>query len=150
MSKKKEEKVGIKLPKAWVSMKHRNETSQARTNYEDIFKLVGVLLAVGVILFILLGGINQRKAWEAMKKWANNVGRTVAGWFSKGDIEVNDDGVYWRPNGTESATETDENGNVIIIETSDGITVSMPSEEVTEAPVEETDANDILKEQVNK
>ena len=34
MAKEKKEKTEIKLPKAWATMKRRNETSQARKTYD--------------------------------------------------------------------------------------------------------------------
>ena len=103
--KKKKEKTEIKLPKAWATLKHRNETAQARANYEDIWKLVGGVLVAAIVLFVLLGGINQRKAWETLKKWGNNVASAIAGLFGSADVEVNDDGIYLNFDGTSSSVE---------------------------------------------
>lgn len=151
MAKEKKEKTEIKLPKAWASMKRRNETAQARENYKGIWTLITGVITLAIILFIILGGVNQRKLWETLQNWAINVGNTVAGWFGKGDIEVNDDGIYWRPNGTTMTDAngsvitwaTDENGNTIepSVETeapSEGETSEQPSEETVETPTEET------------
>ena len=67
------------------------------------------------------------------------------------DIVTNDDGIYWRPNGTTMTDAngsvitwaTDENGNTIepSVETeapSEGETSEQPSEETVETPTEET------------
>lgn len=95
----KKEKTQIKLPKAWETVKHRNETAQGKANYEDLWKALGVVAIIGVILFVLLGGVNQRKVWEFAIDWSNNVGITISNWLSGGDVEVTEDGVYWDPTG---------------------------------------------------
>ena len=41
--KKNKEKTNVVLPKAWQSVKHRNETAQARANYDDTWKAIGTL-----------------------------------------------------------------------------------------------------------
>ena len=79
----KKEKQSVSLPKAWKSVKHRNEMAQGKANYEGIWKLItGIIIALG-LAYILLGGINQR---------------------SGGGVIVNDDGIYIDPSGKSGIT----------------------------------------------
>ena len=96
--KKKKERVDINLPKARASMKRSREMKQMRANYEDLWKLIGALLLIGVIAFILLGGINQRAAWEALKELGKNIGETFIKLFGGGSLNANENGIYWVPN----------------------------------------------------
>jgi hypothetical protein len=98
--KKKKEKVTINLPKARASMKRSKEVNQMKQANSDMWSGIGIILAVGIVLFILLGGVSQKGVWEAMKNWSHNIGETVSEWFEGGDVVVNDDGVYWDPTGT--------------------------------------------------
>lgn len=110
--KKKKEKTEIKLPKAWQSVKHRNEMAQGRETYNDLWKAIGILLAVGVLLFVLMGGINQRKAVEWFMEFGRRIGDTVDSWFNPDDIVVNDDGIYYKPGsgGSDGDTSSDNGG----------------------------------------
>lgn len=134
MAKEKKEKTEIKLPKAWATMKRRNETSQARKTYDEFWKVMGTVVIIALILFVLLGGINQRKAWETLKKWGNNVASAIAGIFNLGDIEVNDDGVYLRLDGTSSTDTTEVSG----------------SDNVSESTEEDIDASDFQPSEVSE
>lgn len=127
--KKKKEKTEIKLPKAWQSVKHRNEMAQGRENYNSIFTAVGAILVIGLIAFVLFGGINQRKTIEWFFEFGRHIGDIVTSWFNPDDIVVNDDGVYIVP-GSGDSTE----GTTVVVTIDDG-----SSTPATEAPVE-TDA----------
>lgn len=60
----------------------------------DIIVSIVVFLA---ILFVLMGGINQRKFIESTFKLGEDIGKTVSGWFGADNIEINEDGVYIKP-----------------------------------------------------
>lgn len=105
--KKKKESVNINLPKARASLKRQKEMKQMKTTNEDIITAVCVILGVLLIVFILLGGINQRKAWEWFKSFGQNVGQAVSQWFD-GEVIANDDGVYYDPNGSYNTEETND------------------------------------------
>ena len=99
MAKAKKEKSSIKLPKAWASMKHRNETAQAKANFEGLWQLVGTILIILAIAFVLLGGISQFGFIKAIFNWSHNVGNKVSNWMEGGAVIVNEDGVYIDPSG---------------------------------------------------
>ena len=151
MAKQKKEKTEIKLPKAWTSMKHRNETAQARTDYTDLWKAIGVILIIVLILFIFLGGINQRKTIQWFKDFGANIGNTISKWFNPDKVEVNGDGIYYRPDGIP--TDTDSEGSVYesyedgstsyLTEASEASNVEEPTESKaeTEVATEQTEAN---------
>lgn len=111
--KKKKEKTEIKLPKAWQSVKHRNEMAQGRETYNDLWKAIGIVLAVGVLLFVFMGGINQRKAIEWVMEFSRRIGDTVSSWFNPEDVVVNDDGVYYIPG--SGGGEGDSTGETTIV-----------------------------------
>jgi hypothetical protein len=95
--KKKKERVDINLPNARRSIKRSREMRQLRTNYEDLWKLIGGILAAGIVLFIVLGGINQTETWKALVRFAEKIGTTIRDWFSGGDVNITDNGIYWQP-----------------------------------------------------
>lgn len=97
--KKSKEKTTVVLPKAWQSLKHRNETAQARANYDDIWKAVGVVIGILVFLFVILGGVSQTGVLKFIFNWSHNVGETISNWIEGGSIVTNEDGVYWDPTG---------------------------------------------------
>lgn len=97
--KKSKEKTTVVLPKAWQSLKHRNETAQARANYDDIWKAIGVVIGILVFLFVILGGVSQTGVLKFIFNWSHNVGETISNWIEGGSIVTNEDGVYWDPTG---------------------------------------------------
>ena len=97
--KKKKEKNSVILPKAWQSVKHRNETAQAKSNYDDTWKALGVVITILVILFVLLGGISQTKVISFFFDWSHKVGESISNWIEGGSIIQNEDGIYWDPSG---------------------------------------------------
>lgn len=105
----KKEKNSIKLPKAWKSIKNRNDMAQARGNFEALGGLIaGVIVAI-IIAFILLGGISQKGLINFCFDWSHNVMNKVSGWIEGGGVEVTDDGIYLNPgavtNGGGSASQ---------------------------------------------
>lgn len=112
--KSKKEKTNIVLPKAWQSMKHRNETAQARSNYDDIWKAITTILLILFILFIILGGVSQTGVLKFIFNWSHNVGETVSNWFEGGSVVVNEDGVYYDPSGQKGDKIKDENAGDVV------------------------------------
>lgn len=96
--KKKQKAVSVKLPNARKSIRRQRQMAQGKANYEGIMALIGGLLLIGIIAFVLMGGINQRKTFETIGEWSKNIGEKVNGWFNPNDIVVNDDGIYYKPN----------------------------------------------------
>ena len=107
--KKKKEKTNVVLPKAWQSVKHRNETAQAKSNYEDAWSAVGVILLILLIAFVLLGGVSQTGVIKFILNWSHNIGETVSGWIEGGSIVTNEDGIYYDPTGTKGDKIKDDN-----------------------------------------
>lgn len=95
--KKRKERMDINLPNARRSMKRSREMRQERANYEDMWKFIGTGLALLAILFVLLGGINQRTTIEAINNIAQTIGNKVGNWLGGADVEVTEDGVYLQP-----------------------------------------------------
>lgn len=137
--KKKKEKTSVTLPKAWQSVKHRNEMAQTRNNFEDTWKAIGTIIAILLILFVILGGVSQRKIFNFVFDWSKNVGEAVSNWFEGGSIITNEDGIYWDPtgeNGEPIVDTTEDNG-----ETSSGEETSNEEESVSDTNNEETVEN---------
>lgn len=112
--KSKKEKTNIVLPKAWQSMKHRNETAQARANYDDIWKAITTILLILFILFVILGGVSQTGVLKFIFNWSHNVGETISSWFEGGSVVVNEDGVYYDPSGQKGDKIKDENAGDVV------------------------------------
>lgn len=137
--KKKKEKTSVTLPKAWQSVKHRNEMAQTRNNFEDTWKAIGTIIAILLILFVILGGVSQRKIFNFVFDWSKNVGEAVSNWFEGGSIITNEDGIYWDPTGEngEPIVDTPEDNG----ETSSGEETSNEEESVSDTNNEETVEN---------
>lgn len=58
---------------------------------------VGVALAIGIPLFILMGGVNQLKLIQTMGIIGQNIGNVVSQWFQQIKINFTDTGVYIQP-----------------------------------------------------
>ena len=112
--KKKKEKTSVVLPSAWKSLKHRNETAQARTNYDDTWKAITTILLILAVLFVLLGGISQTGVLKFVFNWAHNVGETVSGWIEGGSIVTNEDGIYFDPTGQNGDKIKDEDAQEVV------------------------------------
>lgn len=110
--KKKKEKTHVVLPKAWQSVKHRDQTAQVRTTYDDTWSAVGTIALVLLVLFVLLGGVSQTGFLKVCFNWAHNVGEGISNWLEGGSIVTNEDGIYWDPTGQTGEKIGDENGEV--------------------------------------
>lgn len=138
----KKDNGSIKLPKAWQSMKHRNETAQARSDFEGLWGAIGAILAILLGAFILLGGISQTGLIRFLFDWGNKTSNTVANWIGGGGVIVNDDGIYIDPSGqtgqklydphTEENTEGDEIEETPIEEPIDESTEDINEETINE------------------
>lgn len=104
--KKKKEKTTVNLPSISKSIKRSNDTAQGKANYNDGMKVIGIVIGVVIVLFVLLGGINQRSFIETMMNFAHTVGDKFTSWIDKGDIDVNSDGVYIVPAGPDGGLLT--------------------------------------------
>ena len=139
----------VKVPNAWSNKKNKDGGGSSGSGggtgklSDSVWTLCITILAILLILFVFLGGINQRKAIEWVKDFSENIGKTVSGWFNPDNIEVNEDGVYYRPDGIP--TETDENGNPI--ETEEGSTDN--TDQGTEQSGEES-SNQSVEESVSE
>ena len=144
---KKNKEPKVKVPNAWSNKKNKDGggSSGGGTGKlsDNVWTLCITILVILLILFVFLGGINQRKAIEWVKDFSENIGKTVSGWFNPDNIEVNEDGVYYRPDGI--STETDENGNPI--ETEEGSTDN--TDQGTEQSGEES-SNQSVEESVSE
>lgn len=93
------DKDSIKLPKAWQMMKHRNETANAKADYNAIWGVITFIIVGGLIAFILLGGISQTGLLKFIFRWSSNTSNTVANTIGGGSVIVNEDGIYLDPTG---------------------------------------------------
>lgn len=111
MAKKDKKKTSVTLPKAWQTIKHRNETANAKNNYEDAWKAAGYIALILLILFILLGGVSQTGVLKFLFNWSYNVGEKVSDWLSGGSVITNEDGIYIDPSGEKGDKIIDESTN---------------------------------------
>lgn len=58
---------------------------------------VGIALAIGIPLFILMGGVNQLKLIQTMGIIGQNIGNVVSQWIQQIKINFTDTGVYIQP-----------------------------------------------------
>lgn len=133
-TKKKDPKV--RLPNAWSSKKNKDGTGRGgsgggKLNTDGLFSFIAGTILVLLIIFVLLGGVNQKKAITWIFTFAQNIGHTVSDWFNPDNIDITDDGVYYRPDGnTVGTTAPDETSNTKETNTSDTSETS-ESEETT-------------------
>lgn len=97
--KQKKQKTEVKLPNARRSIRRQRQMAQGKADYNDMWTLIGALLVVGLVLFILFGGINQRAFWETMKDMGDKIGQTVSEWINPDQVIFTDDGIYVDPDG---------------------------------------------------
>lgn len=86
--------------------------------------LLASIFGIGLIAFILLGGINQRAFFETMGSVAQNIGKFFTSWIDKAEVDVTSDGVYIKPAGENGGIitgneETSDENNETSEETSD-------------------------------
>ena len=60
-------------------------------------KAIGIILLIALILFILLGGVNQKAVFEFFIDWGKRVGEAVSNWLNSSDVVTNENGVYVQP-----------------------------------------------------
>ena len=127
--KKKEQKKKdpkVKLPRAWGAKKGERSSGGGSgggkgVNTDGLFGAIVTILIIAAILFVFLGGINQRKAVDWLFNFAQNIGNTVSSWFNPENIDVTDDGVYYRPDGNlqgDGATTATSASETTVEETS--------------------------------
>lgn len=104
--KKKKEKTTVNLPSISKSIKRSNDMAQGKANYNDGMKAVGIIIGILLVLFILLGGINQRAFVETMMNFAKTVGDKFTSWVDKGDVDITSDGIYIKPAGPDGGILT--------------------------------------------
>ena len=111
---KKKDKTTLVLPKAWQSVKHRNETAQARSNYEGAGTAIVVILSTLLFLFVILGGVSQTGVLKFIFNWSSNVGESVSNWIEGGSVITNEDGIYLDPTGKSGDPVKDENAPEVL------------------------------------
>lgn len=133
------DKDSIKLPKAWQMMKHKNETANAKADYNAIWGVITFIIVGGLIAFILLGGISQTGLLKFIFKWSGNTSNTVANTIGGGSVIVNEDGIYLDPTGKSGekiidSESTNQNATVTekVTTTEDSDSSSEESEESEE------------------
>lgn len=115
MAKDSNKNKSVRLPNAYRTIKRSNDMKQSKADFKSISSFIVGLIIAGLIAFVLLGGISQRGLVEWAFHWSETVSQKVADWISGGGIEINDDGVYVRPNGNgigiinDSSTNTNNN-----------------------------------------
>ena len=88
-----------KAPKlsAAARIKNSREIAQGKRNYEAAYQFIVSILIFFVILFVLFGGINQRKFVEAVGRMGNTISEFVGKLINPEALNVTDDGVYIDP-----------------------------------------------------
>ena len=89
----------VKIPKVKVKLKNgqKNSGSIGEETGQAVFKAVMVIIGVGLVLFVLLGGINQRKFLESIFRIGSNIGEKTEKVTSPDIIDITDDGIYLNP-----------------------------------------------------
>ena len=97
--KKKKNSTSVKLPNARKSIIRQRRMAQGKAEYNGIFDLAAAAVIVALILFILFGGINQRKFVETMGRWSKTIGQKFQQIVHPDNVIINDDGVYYDVDG---------------------------------------------------
>ena len=97
--RKKKNSTSVKLPNARKSIVRQRRMAQGKAEYNGLFELIGAALIVILILFILFGGINQRKFVETMGQWSQTIGEKFQQIFHPDQVIIDDDGVYYDVDG---------------------------------------------------
>lgn len=95
--KKKEKSVSVNLPKARQSMKRQKEVGQMKANHNDMWSAIGIILLILLILFVIMGGVNQWGVIKWFASWAKGIGESISNWLSGGEVITNNNGIYWIP-----------------------------------------------------
>ena len=107
--KKKKDKVSLSLPNAWQTMKKRNETAQAKANFEGFWKAIGILVIIVLVIFVAFGGISQTGFLKFIFNWSHNVQDKAQDLVSHVGVESNEDGIYLKINSDEEVEEAKKN-----------------------------------------
>lgn len=119
--KKKKESTAVVLPKAWKTLKHRNETAQARANWIGLLRAIGAVFLVALIAYILLGGMSIKGLFSFASKWSNKIGNGIMNWLSGVNVVEEDGDVYIDPTGKKGSPiietptprpDTQDNSNI--------------------------------------
>ena len=143
---KKKEINQVRLPKAMQSVKHRNETAQARTTYEDTYKVIGTIMLIGLVLFVLLGGVSQTGVLKFCLNWSHNIGSSISNWLEGGSVVTNEDGVYWDPTGQEGDKIGNDEANTEVPDMSEELFEESNDQPIENAPETETRNNEVQTE----
>ena len=92
---KKKNSTSVKLPNARKSIKRQRHMAQGRAEWNSIWELVGGIAVVLLVIFILLGGINQKAFIETASEWAQTIGQKFQEVIHPDQVLVEDDGVYY-------------------------------------------------------
>ena len=97
----------VKIPKVKVKLKNeqKNSGSIGEETGQAVFKVILTIIGVGLVLFILLGGINQRKFLESIFQIGSNIGEKTENITSPDIIDITDDGIYLNPDKAGQAVE---------------------------------------------
>lgn len=114
VKKKKEKTKREKAPK--LSTRKRllqsREVAQGKKNYEAFYSFILAVLGFFVILFILFGGINQRKFIMATKNLGETISGIVGRLINPSAFDITDDGVYINPEKlSENISDSTDNFN---------------------------------------
>ena len=102
MAESKKEKTGRpKAPKlsTHARIKNSREVAQGKKNYEAMYSFITGFICFLVILFVLFGGINQRKFLIATQRMGETISEFVGRLINPTAINITDDGVYIDPEG---------------------------------------------------
>lgn len=101
--KKKKNSTSVKLPNARRSIIRQRRMAQGKAEYNGFFDLAAGIIVIALILFILFGGINQRKFVETMGRWSKTIGEKFQQIVHPDQVIINDDGVYYDVDGDGNA-----------------------------------------------
>lgn len=65
--------------------------------FNVILSITGTIFAILLVIFVLTGGINQRKFLEGVYELSQKIGINLGNKVSTDNIEINEDGVYIKP-----------------------------------------------------
>ena len=96
---KKEKSGRPKAPKLGAAQRIRQsrEVAQGKKNYEAWYSFIIAVLTFLLILFVLFGGINQRKFLFAVKDIGDTISEFMGKLINPQALNITDDGVYIDP-----------------------------------------------------
>lgn len=78
-------------------LRRSREVAQGKKNYEALYSFIISVLLFFVALFVLFGGINQRKFLIAVQNMGTTISEFVGHMIKPDSINITDDGVYIDP-----------------------------------------------------